>query len=44
MMTGRMPHETGITVNRSSQTNLLKVPMMGSIFRQAGYDCGYVGK
>jgi len=42
MMTGRMPHETGVTLNM----DLFKVldPSLGSFITRAGYDTGYIGK
>ncbi|VGO22321.1 sulfatase family protein [Pontiella sulfatireligans] len=42
MMTGRMPHETGVTLNM----DLFKVlhPSLGSFITKAGYDTGYIGK
>ncbi|MBN1345182.1 MAG: sulfatase-like hydrolase/transferase [Phycisphaerae bacterium] len=42
MMTGRMPHETGVTVNMNRHA--IGVPMLGEVFSNAGYDCGYAGK
>lgn len=44
MMTGRMPHETGITYNVRGKRDSVRLPMMGTILSRAGYDCGYVGK
>lgn len=50
LFTGRFPHETGIMYNRSYNASRadsripLGMPMMGSFLRNAGYDCGYVGK
>ena len=44
MMTGRMPHETGITYNVRAKRDSVRLPMMGTILSRAGYDCGYVGK
>jgi len=42
MMTGKMPHETGVTFNM----DLFKVlePSLGSFITEAGYDTGYIGK
>jgi len=42
MFTGRMPHETGITINKHKHP--VKVPMLGKLLADAGYECGYVGK
>ncbi len=42
MMTGRMPHETGVTINMPEHE--IRVPMLGRVFSDAGYDCGYAGK
>ncbi len=42
MMTGRMPHETGVTVNMKRHP--IRFPMLGRMLSDAGYDCGYVGK
>jgi arylsulfatase A-like enzyme len=42
MMTSRMPHETGVVVNRTRRD--LTVPMLGKVFAEAGYDTGYTGK
>ncbi len=44
MMTGRMPHETGITFNVHPKEDSIRFPLMGKIMSEAGYDCGYVGK
>ncbi|NOY58829.1 MAG: sulfatase-like hydrolase/transferase [Calditrichaeota bacterium] len=43
IMSGRMPHEIGITVNVSSSQKLPS-QTMGKVMTAAGYDCGYVGK
>jgi len=42
MFTGRMPHETGITINMNKHP--VKFPMLGKLLSDAGYECGYVGK
>ena len=44
MFTGRYPHETGIQNNDRVAVDVGKFPTMGTYFRQAGYDTGYVGK
>jgi len=44
MFTGRYPHETGIQDNERVPFDVRKFPTMGTYFRQAGYDTGYVGK
>jgi choline-sulfatase len=42
MMTGRYPHQTGIQNNRKDPPR--KFPMMGSLFKAAGYETAYFGK
>jgi len=42
LMTGRMPHETGIMFNCALAP--LEVPMLGRLLGEAGYDTGYSGK
>ena len=42
MMTGKMPHEIGVTFNMDSFKILS--PSLGTIITKAGYDTGYVGK
>ncbi len=44
MLTGKMPHETGITTNRDVKTASFSTPLLGRFFSDAGYDCGYAGK
>ena len=44
MFTGRYPHETGIQNNERVAFDVGRFPTMGTFFRQAGYDTGYVGK
>jgi choline-sulfatase len=44
MMTGKMPHETKITANLDAKCTTFHAPMLGRIFADAGYDCGYAGK
>ena len=44
MFTGRYPHETGIQDNAAKGFDVKKYPMMGKIFRDAGYDTGYSAK
>lgn len=44
MFTGRYPHETGIQNNDRVPFDVRAFPTMGTYFRQAGYDTGYVGK
>jgi len=43
IFTGRMPHENGVTVN-CIERDTVCLPMMGTIFNEAGYDTGYFGK
>ncbi len=42
LITGRMPHETGVEVN--GQTPDPSIPTMGHIFREAGYITAWAGK
>jgi arylsulfatase A-like enzyme len=44
MMTGRMPHEIGVARNVGTDFGIGGLPMMGRLFSDAGYDCGYAGK
>jgi choline-sulfatase len=42
MMTGKMPHEVGVTHNM--ELHEIFSPSMGTVITQAGYDTGYIGK
>jgi arylsulfatase A-like enzyme len=44
MFTGRYPHEVGIQSNDNKKIDPLEFPCLGTIFSQAGYETGYVGK
>jgi choline-sulfatase len=44
IFTGRYPHETGCLKNGRGQLDPAEFPNMGSYFKDAGYDTGYVGK
>jgi len=44
MFTGRYPCETGVQSNDPVPFDAHAFPTMGTYFRQAGYDTGYVGK
>lgn len=44
MMTGKMPHETGILNNADAKSTTFRTPLLGRFFADAGYDCGYAGK
>lgn len=45
MLTGRMPHETGFTVNAAPGQQLSdQWQMIGKAVRNAGYQTGYIGK
>jgi arylsulfatase A-like enzyme len=44
MITGRYPHETGVQANNNKGKTLRAFPMMGSLFKQAGYETAYFGK
>ena len=44
MLTGRYPHETGTQTNKSPKLDADEFPCLGNVFKQAGYDTGYVGK
>ncbi len=44
MMTGKMPHETGIENNVDAKGGGFATPLLGRYFADAGYDCGYAGK
>jgi len=44
MFCGRYPHETDVQSNLDISTDVSAFPCLGSIFREAGYATGYVGK
>ncbi|MBI1343312.1 MAG: sulfatase-like hydrolase/transferase [Terrimonas sp.] len=44
IFTGRYPHELGIQSNDETLIDPVRFPTMGTIFSQAGYETGYVGK
>jgi arylsulfatase A-like enzyme len=44
IFTGRYPHEMGIQSNEEKKVDPTKFPSLGSIFKNAGYATGYVGK
>ena len=44
MFTGHYPHATGIQTNSKKGFDVEKFPLMGALFRDAGYDTGYTGK
>jgi choline-sulfatase len=44
MFTGRYPHELGIQTNDEKLLDPVEFPSMGTIFKNAGYETGYVGK
>jgi len=45
MFTGRLPHETGATINNPPKPNRVDDdPHLGRLLADAGYDCGYFGK
>lgn len=44
MFSGRYPSETGVQVNDTTPIDPRRFPMMGSIFRKAGYNTAYFGK
>lgn len=44
LFTGRYPHETGVQNNDRHPVDPKKFPTLGTLFRQAGYATGYVGK
>ena len=45
IQTGRWPHQTGIMINRIGplDAGIPSDPMLGPLFREAGYACGYQG-
>ena len=44
MFTGRYPHETGVQTNGKRKVDPEEFPCMGTIFKEGGYDTGFVGK
>lgn len=44
MFTGRYPHETGVQNNERRPVDAKQFPTLGTLFRKAGYETGYVGK
>ena len=44
MMTGKMPHEIGVAINRDSLPQDMAGPVLGELMTQAGYDTAYMGK
>ena len=44
IFTGRYPHETGCQNNSRGKLDPVEFPNMGTYFKDAGYDTGYVGK
>jgi len=44
LFTGRYPHETGVLTNKDIERDVSAFPCLGTIFRDAGFDTGYVGK
>jgi len=42
MMTGKMPHETGVSINMDRFN--VNGQSLGTVITQAGYDTGYIGK
>lgn len=42
MMTGKMPHEIGVTFNMDHFK--IQSPSLGTVITKAGYDTGYIGK
>ena len=42
LLTGRMPHETGIEVNGPDMR--AGIPNLGELFQKAGYETAYIGK
>ncbi|MFC1453914.1 sulfatase [Verrucomicrobiota bacterium] len=44
MFSGRYPHEIGVMTNKDHERSMTGFPCIGTIFRDAGYDTGYVGK
>lgn len=44
LFTGRYPHETGIQTNDEKLIDPKEFPSMGTIFKNVGYETGFVGK
>ena len=44
MFTGRYPAETGVETNDTTPIDARRFPVMGSMFRNAGYNTAYFGK
>ena len=44
MFTGRYPSETGVQTNDTSPIDPRRFPMMGTLFKRAGYATAYFGK
>jgi choline-sulfatase len=44
IFTGRYPHELGIQANENKKIDPTQFPTLGTIFKNAGYETGYVGK
>lgn len=44
MFTGRYPTETGVETNDTTPIDARKFPMMGTLFKRAGYETAYFGK
>lgn len=44
IFTGKYPHELGIQSNDEKKLDPATFPSLGSIFKNAGYETGYVGK
>jgi arylsulfatase A-like enzyme len=44
IFTGRYPHEMGIQDNAGKNIDPVEFPSLGIIFKNAGYETGYVGK
>src|SRR5207249_2104242 len=42
--TGRYPVETGVQTNDTSEIDAKRFPVMGTIFKRAGYSTAYFGK
>lgn len=44
MLSGRYPHDTGVLSNADRNRDMSEFPCLGTLFRDAGYETGYVGK